>query len=301
MPEQAAPAFDTARVRAIVEAALEEDGARADVTTRALVPPGQRGHGEIVAKAGGVIAGLPVAAEAFAALDPEVRFAPLVADGARVAPGDVVARIEGPLASILSAERVALNFLQQLSGVATATRKLVDAVAGLGVRPDGRASARILDTRKTTPGLRELERYAVRLGGGHNHRFNLAASVLIKDNHLAAIRERGLAIAEAVELARREAPAGTPVEIEVTTLAEAREALDAGAEILLLDNMPVEEMRRAVELARGRARTEASGGVTLETVRAIAETGVDSISAGWITHSAPALDMSLELEVRERP
>lgn len=298
MPEERAPALDSALVRRIVEAALEEDGARRDVTTQALVPTNQRGVGVIVAKAEGVVCGLPVAAAAFAALDPSVRFQPLVSEGTAVAPGDHLARVDGPLAPILSGERVALNFLQRLSGVATATHRLVDAVAGLPVRPDGRASARIVDTRKTTPGLRALERYAVRVGGGHNHRFNLSDRVLIKDNHLAAARAQGLSIAQVLAQARRATPHELRIEIEVTTAEEAREALDAGADALLLDNMSVDEMRRVVALASGRALIEASGGVTLENVRAIAETGVNVISVGGITHSAPALDMSLEVAVR---
>jgi nicotinate-nucleotide pyrophosphorylase (carboxylating) len=284
MTDQLEPAL----VRRVVEAALEEDGARDDVTTQALVPADQQGRGTIVAKAEGVVCGLPVAAAAFAALAPSIAFEPLVSDGASIKQGDLLARIEGPLAPILSAERVALNLLQRLSGVATATRRMVDAVAGLPVR--------ILDTRKTTPSLRALERYAVRVGGGHNHRFNLSDAVLIKDNHLAACRARGLTIAQVIDQARGAAPQAMRIEIEVTTVDEAREALDAGATALLLDNMPLEEMRRAVQLAKGRAQVEASGGVRLDTVRAIAETGVDAISAGGLTHSAPALDMSLEIE-----
>jgi len=279
---------DPEAVRRAVEAALEEDGARDDVTTRALVLPEQRGRGEIVCKASGVVAGLPVAGAAFAALDPQVRFEALVADGASVAPGDVLARVEGPLAPILSGERVALNFLQRLSGIATATRCLVDAVAG--------TSARVYDTRKTAPGLRPLERYAVRAGGGVNHRYNLSDAVLIKDNHLAAARARGLSIAQIVEQARRAAPEGMRVEIEVTSLTEAREALDGAPDVILLDNMPPDEMREAVALRRGGVLFEASGNVTAENVRAIAETGVDIISSGALTHSARALDMSLELE-----
>lgn len=283
----------------MVEEALGEDGARRDVTTQALVPPDQQGTAVIVAKAQGVACGLPVAAAVFAALDPSLRFEARVAEGAAVAPGDVLARVEGTLAPILSGERVALNFVQRLSGVATATRRLVDAVSGLPVR--------IVDTRKTTPGLRALERYAVRVGGGHNHRFNLSDGVLIKDNHLAAARARGLSIAQVIEQARRAAPHTMRIEIEVTKVDEAIEALAAGADALLLDNMSLEEMRRVVAEAKGRAQTgarpgallEASGGVTLESVRAIAETGVDLISVGGITHSAPALDMSLELEPPE--
>lgn len=288
MPEQRLPGLDRALVRRIVEAALEEDGARRDVTTQALVPPDQRGAGTIVAKGEGVVAGLPVAAAVFAALDPSLRFEARVPEGAAVSRGDVLACLEGPLAAILSGERVALNFLQRLSGVATATRGLVDAVAGLDVR--------IVDTRKTTPGLRALERYAVRVGGGHNHRFNLRDGVLIKDNHLSAARARGLTIAQAIEQARGATPHTLRVEVEVATVDEAREALGGGADIVLLDNMPVEDMRQVVAAARGRAQTEASGGVTVGNVRAIAETGVGVISVGAITHSAPAVDMSLEVE-----
>lgn len=275
-------------VRRIVASALEEDGARRDVTTQALVPRDQQGRGVFMAKCEGVICGLPVVAATFAALDADVRVEPLVPEGAVVAPGDAIATIHGPLAPILSGERVALNLLQRLSGIATATRKLVDAVAGLDVR--------ILDTRKTTPGLRALERYAVRAGGGDNHRFNLGDGVLIKDNHLAAARSRGLTIAQIIDQARRAVPQGMAIEIEVTSLDEAREAVAAGADIVLLDNMPLEQMRQAVALRKGRVLFEASGGVTLGNVRAIAESGVDRISVGGITHSAPALDISLEID-----
>jgi len=281
---------DRRLVRRAVRAALDEDGAGRDVTTRALIPSDQRGGGTIVAKASGVVCGLAVAQAAFRLLDRKVAFEALVPEGTAVSPGDVLARVEGRLAPILSAERVALNFLQRLSGIATATRAHVDAVAGLDVR--------IVDTRKTTPGLRALERYAVRCGGGENHRFNLSDGVLIKDNHIAAARARGLTIADVVAQARRAAPHTLQIEIEVTSVGEAREALHAGADALLLDNMPVDAMREAVSLAKGRALLEASGGVTLENVRAIAETGVDVISIGGITHSAPALDISLELEPR---
>lgn len=282
------PELDLALVRRLVDAALEEDGARDDVTTRALVPGDQRGRGVFLAKASGVVCGLPVAEAAFAALDASVRFASLVLEGTFVAPGNELARVEGPLAPILSAERVALNFVQRLSGIATATRALVDAVYGLPVT--------ILDTRKTMPGLRPLERYAVRCGGGQNHRYNLGDAVLIKDNHLAAARARGLSIAQVLDEAKPAASSGMTIEIEVTTVDEAREAMDAGAASLLLDNMSLEDMRCVVALANGRATLEASGNVTIENVRAIAETGVDCISAGWITHSASALDMSLEIE-----
>ncbi|MEX2158295.1 MAG: carboxylating nicotinate-nucleotide diphosphorylase [Dehalococcoidia bacterium] len=280
--------LDPVYLHRIVLAALEEDGARNDVTTCALVAPDQRGRGAVLCNATGVIAGLPLAQATFAALDPQVRFEALVVDGAAVAAGDIVARVEGPLAPVLSGERVALNFLQRLSGIATLTQRFVDAVAGLPVR--------ILDTRKTTPGLRPLERYAVRAGGGENHRYNLSDAVLIKDNHIAASRTRGLTIEQIVSTAGAAAPAGMTVEIEASTVDEAREAIDAGADIVLLDNMAIDDMRRAVALRVGNVRFEASGGVTLDTVRAIAETGVDRISVGALTHSAVALDLSLELE-----
>jgi nicotinate-nucleotide pyrophosphorylase (carboxylating) len=287
MPEEFPPSLDEALVQPLVEAALDEDAARRDVTTTALIPPEQRGQGIIIAKAQGIIAGLPLAAAVFYALDSNVSFEGQVAEGARVSPGQHIARVEGALRPILAGERVALNFLQRLSGIATITASFVDALGGL--------STRLLDTRKTTPGLRALERYAVRAGGGHSHRFHLADGILIKDNHLAAARARGLSLTQAVRQARLGAPHTLRVEVEVTSLDEAQEALAAGADIVLMDNMNVEEMRRVVEMTRGRALTEASGGITLENVRAVAETGVDFISVGAITHSAPALDMSLEL------
>jgi len=281
--------LDLAAMRRLIDVALDEDGARDDITTKALVPGDQEGRGAFLAKAPGVVCGLPIAAAAFAALDTSVRFEVLVGEGALVAPGDELARARGLLAPILNAERVALNFVQRLSGIATATRALVDAVSGLPVA--------ILDTRKTIPGLRSLERYAVLCGGGENHRYNLSDAVLIKDNHLAAARARGLSIAQVLDSVRRGSPPGLKMEIEVTSTQEAQEALDAGATSLLLDNMSLEEMRCVVAVARGRATLEASGNVTAETIRAIAETGVDCISVGWITHSAPALDVSLEIDL----
>ncbi|HLF79061.1 MAG TPA: carboxylating nicotinate-nucleotide diphosphorylase [Dehalococcoidia bacterium] len=280
--------LDQDLVRRLVRAALEEDGAFHDVTTETTVPAGQRGRGVFLAKDNGVIAGLPLAEAAFAALDPSVEMRLVLRDGDWVEPGRVMAEIEGPLAPILSAERIALNFLQRLSGTATATRALVDAAAG--------TKARIVDTRKTTPGLRALERYAVRVGGGHNHRFNLADGVLIKDNHLAAGRSRGLSLGAIIAAARAGAPHTLRIEVEVTTLEETGEALAAGADVILLDNMTPEQMAQAVRMVAGRALTEASGGVTIANVRAIAETGVDIISSGSVTHSARALDISLEIE-----
>jgi nicotinate-nucleotide pyrophosphorylase (carboxylating) len=292
MNEQRLPMLDPMLLRRVVEAALEEDAARRDLTTQALVPPDQHGAATVTIKGEGVLAGLPVAATTFAALDPSLHFEPRLSEGSAVSPGIAAARIEGALAPVLSAERVALNFLQRLSGIATATRRLIDSIAYAGLA--GRV--RIVDTRKTTPGLRALERYAVRVGGGHNHRFNLADGVLIKDNHLAAARARGASIGQLIQQARLAAPHVMRIEIEVTTWSQAIEAISAGADILLLDNMPPEEMRRVVEAAQGRALVEASGGVTLDNIRAVAETGVDFISVGSLTHSAPALDMSLEVE-----
>ncbi|MPZ49322.1 MAG: carboxylating nicotinate-nucleotide diphosphorylase [Dehalococcoidia bacterium] len=280
--------MDPDALRNVVWSALEEDGAFRDVTTQALVPPDQRGRGVFLAKDAGVIAGLPVAATAFAAIDEEITLRFSIDEGDWVEPGQVFGELEGPLGSILSGERVALNFLQRLSGTATATRALVDAVAGLPVR--------VVDTRKTTPGLRTLERYAVRVGGGANHRYNLADGILIKDNHIAAGRARGLDIPQIIAAARAGAPHTLRVEIEVTTYAEAEEALAGAADVVLLDNMNVEEMARAARLLKGHALTEASGGVTIANIRAVAEAGVDIISSGSITHSAKALDISLDIE-----
>ena len=275
-------------IDAAVLAALEEDGAFGDVTTRALIPPERWGRGVFVAKQPGVVAGLAVAAAAMTALDASVSFDTLVEDGGFVREGHELAEVEGPLLAVLGAERVALNFLQRLSGIATLTREFVDAV--------GDTRARILDTRKTTPGLRHFERYAVRAGGGRNHRFNLGDGVLIKDNHIAAARQAGRgSLGQVVAQARAGAPHTLRIEIEVTSPDEAQEAADGGADVILLDNMSVEDMRRAVELIGGRAAVEASGGITLENVRAVAEAGVDFISVGRLTHSAPALDISLEV------
>jgi nicotinate-nucleotide pyrophosphorylase (carboxylating) len=281
------PRLREAHLRRLATDALKEDRAWQDVTTAALVPPEQKGRGVIIAREEGVLAGLPMAEAVFQAVDPSLRWRPLAPEGSRLSPGQEVARIEGSLAAVLHAERVALNFLTHLSGVATATARLVAAINGLPVG--------IRDTRKTTPGLRALEKYAVRVGGGQSHRLALADAVLIKDNHLAALRARGLGIAEALRLAHQQAPAGMRVQIEVTTVDEARQALEAGAGELLLDNMPPEDMRRVVEMAQGRAVLEASGGISLQNVRRVAETGVDYISVGAITHSARALDMSLEV------
>jgi nicotinate-nucleotide pyrophosphorylase (carboxylating) len=278
--------LDEASLHQIVLMALEEDGAFDDVTTGALVPSELRGKAALIAKQAGVVAGLPVVAAVFRVVDPSLAFRPLVEESARVEPGKVIAEIEGPAQTILRGERVALNFLQRLSGIATATARLVELVDGL--------PARILDTRKTTPGLRALERYAVRTGGGQNHRWNLATGILVKDNHWQAVKATGRDAVSVVRRLREKAP-GMKVEVEVTSVEEARQALDAGVDALLLDNMGLEDMRQVVAMARGKATTEASGGITAATVRAVAETRVDFISVGAITHSAPALDISLEL------
>lgn len=277
----------TSSIRDIVERALVEDLGHGDVTTDSLIPPDARGQATVVVKADGVVAGLEVALEVFRQVDPSTRSHILVEDGAEVSPGDLVADLEGSVAGILKAERVALNFLQRLSGIATATNAYVKAVQG--------TKARIIDTRKTVPGLRQLEKYAVRVGGGHNHRYNLADGILIKDNHIAALRAREFGLAEIVELARERSPHTLRVEIEVESVDEAIEAVEGGADVVLLDNMTPEEMRRVVELSGGRALLEASGGVTLDTVRAVAETGVDLISVGALTHSVRALDISLDM------
>ncbi|HXG37052.1 MAG TPA: carboxylating nicotinate-nucleotide diphosphorylase [Dehalococcoidia bacterium] len=280
--------IDKSGLQRLVEQALAEDRAREDATTAIFIPPAQRGRGIFVSKARGVVCGLPVAAVVFAALDLSLAWRSLVHDGASIQPGDKLAEVEGALAPILSAERVALNFLQHLSGIATLTRRFLEQLSG--------TSARLRDTRKTVPGLRDLQKYAVRIGGGSNHRLHLADGVLLKDNHLSALRARGLTLADAVRLARDSA-GDLPVEIEVTTVAEAAEALDAGAAELLLDNMPPAQMREVVALADGRAVLEASGGITLETAREVAQTGVDFLAVGALTHSARALDISLDVEI----
>jgi len=276
------------KVKQIVSTALGEDLASGDVTTESLVPFALEGKASILVKRDGVLAGIDVAKEVFRQVDPSLHFKAPVKDGAKVRKGDVVATVEGKVASILKAERTALNFLQHLSGIATETARYVDAVSG--------TKAVITDTRKTIPGLRLLEKYAVRAGGGRNHRLNLGDGVLIKDNHLVILRSSGVGLGEAVKKARKRAPRAMKVEVEVESVKQAREALSAGADIIMLDNMKVKGMRKVVELVRGRALLEASGGITLDKVRSVAETGVYLISVGALTHSAKALDISLEVE-----
>ncbi len=270
-------------VEGTVRHALEEDlGQAGDLTTRSVVAPTAVTKAEIVARDTGVLAGAQVATLAFMLVDSELTVRFCASDGSTVGPGDVVAVVEGAALSILTAERTALNFLGHLSGVATATRGLVQAVEG--------TRARICCTRKTTPGLRALEKYAVRVGGGVNHRLGLDGAILIKDNHIAVAG----GVAEALAAAQASAGPLTPIEIEVDTLAQLDAALAGGAAVILLDNMAPSVLREAVEKVDGRARLEASGHVTVDTVRDIAETGVDYISSGWITHSAPALDFGLD-------
>jgi nicotinate-nucleotide pyrophosphorylase (carboxylating) len=292
------------QIEEIIDRALAEDLGRGDFTTEALIPGDQQGTGFIVAKEEGILAGTGVAKQVFQRIDPKLEVEILLVDGARVKPGSKVAKVSGSIASILKAERVALNFLQRLSGIASETNRYVEAVKGLPVR--------IMDTRKTTPGLRSLEKYAVRVGGGENHRMNLGDGILIKDNHLMALRSQGLNIKEIIAKARQNAPLSlrgakrrsnlqakqTQVEVEVGTVSEALEAVEAGADIIMLDNMNLEDMRKAVKSIHGHALIEASGGITLDNVRAVAETGVDFISIGALTHSARALDISLELEAQ---
>ncbi|MBI2866190.1 MAG: carboxylating nicotinate-nucleotide diphosphorylase [Chloroflexi bacterium] len=275
------------RVRRLVAEALEEDSSWQDITTLALVPPEVQGTGEIVAKAPGVLAGIEVAELAFALRDPLLEFRRGLSDGTPLEPGMRVATVRGQVTSILAAERTALNFLQRLCGIATATSRYVQAVAG--------TKARIVDTRKTTPGLRLLEKYAVRVGGGHNHRTHLGDGVLVKDNHLAALSAAGVDMVEGLRRLRRRLPHTLRLEVEVSSLEQLQAALEAGVDAVLLDNMPLEMMRRAVGRVAGKAIVEASGGIRLDNVRAVAETGVDLISIGALTHSAPALDLSLEL------
>ncbi|AMW06504.1 nicotinate-nucleotide pyrophosphorylase [Gemmatimonas phototrophica] len=265
--------------------ALQEDEAFNDVSTIATVVSTRHVRSAIVARHDGVIAGIPLAIEAFRQLDPSVTIRVEAEDGTRVAAGATVLALTGHARGMLSAERTALNYLQHLSGIATLTARFVDAIAG--------TRARILDTRKTTPGWRTLEKYAVRAGGGTNHRLDLRSGVLIKDNHLAAI---GGDVAMAVARARALAIPGTPVQVECDTLDQVEAALAAGADWVLLDNMAPDVLRDAVARCQGRVTTEASGGVSLDTVRLIAESGVDRISIGAITHSAPALDLGLDFD-----
>lgn len=272
----------------VVDAALAEDlGEAGDVTSRATVPAGATGTAAIVARRGGVVAGLPAVRAVFARVDEDVRLGPRCQDGDPVAGGTVLAEVSGPLAALLAAERTALNLLGHLSGVATRTRAFVEAVAGTGCR--------IRDTRKTTPGLRLLDKAAVAAGGGDNHRLGLSDALLVKDNHIAAAGGAGEAARRAVAGA-----GGRPVEVEIDDLEQLEPVLEAGVTEVLLDNLAPPQLAEAVARTAGRARLEASGSVTLETVRTVAETGVDCIAVGALTHSAPWLDVALEVAPGDR-
>jgi len=271
-------------VKTIIEKALSEDIGPGDVTSVATIPVGSTSTAEMLAKQDFVLAGLDVSLEVFHTLDAAVQFTRFAQDGDRIKSGKVIARLSGSTRVLLAGERVALNLLQHMSGIATLTSKYVEQIKGF--------KAQVLDTRKTLPGLRQLEKYAVRMGGGVNHRFGLYDGVLIKDNHIKAAG----GITNAIESARKQARNLLKIEVETKSLDDVREALAAKADIIMLDNMSLDTMREAVKLINDRAPVEASGNVTLETIRAVAETGVDFISSGTLTHSAPAVDISMKIK-----
>ncbi len=277
----------TPDTEAIIDRALAEDVRGGDVTTEALIPPGLTGQALLVAEEHGVLSGLETALAVFRRVDPEVETEARAEEGASLDPGMVVGSVCGPVAALLTAERTALNFVRRLSGIATETSRYVREVAGY--------RARILDTRKTTPGLRSLEKRAVAAGGGVNHRRGLDDGVLIKDNHAAALRAQGMSLAQIIRKARANAPHTLKIEVEIEEPAQVEEAVSAGADILLLDNMTAADIAASVRLAAGRALTEASGRISLENVREVAAAGVDLISVGALTHSSGALDFSLDL------
>jgi nicotinate-nucleotide pyrophosphorylase (carboxylating) len=283
-----APVPSERLLREYARSALDEDVGGGDVTTDLLVPADTTVTAMLVARKPGVVCGLPLARLVFLEMDPGVRVELIAADGDGVAAGDTLLEATGPARAILGAERVALNFVGRLSGIASLTRSHVDAIDGTG--------ARIVDTRKTTPGLRVLEKYAVRCGGGHNHRFGLSDGFMLKDNHRAALGAVGRDVVGAVRAARERLGHTIAITIEVDEIGQVAAALDAGADSILLDNMSTAQLEQAVRQIDGDALAEASGGITLESVRAVAETGVDLISVGALTHSAPALDVALDLE-----
>jgi nicotinate-nucleotide pyrophosphorylase (carboxylating) len=272
----------TKAMDAAIEAALREDMPKGDITSESIIPSDARSEAFFLAKEEGVLAGMDVASRVFARIDTSVIFIERFRDGARFNRGDKLARMKGPTIALLKGERTALNFLQHLSGVATVTRQYVEAISG--------TKTRILDTRKTTPGLRLLEKFAVKTGGGTNHRLSLSDMALIKDNHLRYVGN----VAEALRRARAMVAPGIRIEVEAASLLQVREALAAGADMIMLDNMPIQTMQQAVQLAAGRVPLEASGNMTLDRVRAVAETGVDYISVGALTHSARAIDISMD-------
>ncbi|EWS81312.1 carboxylating nicotinate-nucleotide diphosphorylase [Brachybacterium phenoliresistens] len=279
-----------AHIDRVVAAALAEDAPWGDATGEAFLPATARARAELRAREAGVLAGAEVFAAAFRLTDPAVQVTLHAADGDAFAAGDVLAAVEGPARAVVQAERIALNFTQRMSGIATLTRAFVDAVAGTG--------ARITDTRKTTPGLRAVERHAVRAGGGINHRFSLSDAVMAKDNHLAVLREQGLDLTGAIRAARERLGHTTRMEVEVDRLDQIEPVIAGGVDVIMLDNFSLEDLVRGVEIVAGRAVVEASGNVTLETVGAIARTGVDVISSGALTHSVRSLDLGLDVQVR---
>ena len=281
------PSFE-AQIDHIIDLALAEDISHGDVTSEALIPPELQGKASILVKAEGILAGGEIARKVFLKADPSLKVEVLIKDGAKIKPGDIAATVAARVSSILKAERVVLNFLQRLSGIASQTAQYIAKVRGLDVR--------ITDTRKTTPGLRSLEKYAVRMGGGQNHRLHLGDGILIKDNHLVALRALGMSLKDIVTKAKQNAPRGLKVEVEVNTTQEALDAVEAGADIIMLDNMSPDEMRHAASLIPRQVKIEASGGITLDNVQTVAGTGVNLISVGALTHSSKALDNSLELE-----
>ncbi len=276
------------QVDRIIDLALAEDTGGGDITSQILIPADLAGRAAIVAKEEGILAGGDIARLVFVRAEPSLAVELLIPDGEGLKAGDRVATIAGNVAGILRAERVALNFLSRLSGVASETARYVARVKGFATI--------ITDTRKTAPGMRLLDKYAVRIGGGQNHRLHLGDGILIKDNHIAALRALGMSLADIITRARKNAPEGLKIEIEVDTTAEAIEAANAGADIVMLDNIPPDQIKRVMELMPAKVKTEASGGITLDNVRTVALAGVDTISVGAITHSAKALDFSLELE-----
>lgn len=279
---------ETIELIRIVRQALSEDTSDGDLTTNSLIPESEKASANFISKEPGVISGFFVVEEVFKQIDPQLRFKPSYVDGDNVNESQSLANVSGKLGSILKAERTALNFLQRMSGISTMTAKFVGCVK--------HTQASILDTRKTVPGLRSLDKYAVTAGGGINHRGNLGDGILIKDNHINVLQSKGLDIERIIQKARDSAPDTLKIEIEVETLQQVKSAINGGADILLLDNMPIEIMQRSVELCSGKCLTEASGGITLNNVTDVAETGVDMISIGAITHSVKALDISLDIE-----
>jgi nicotinate-nucleotide pyrophosphorylase (carboxylating) len=273
-----------------IDRALEEDSVGADVTTNSLIPPHLEARAFLVPKEPGILAGLEVAAETFRRVDPNLVYTQKLLDGDRVEGGEIVATISGSMASILTAERTALNFLQRMSGIATLTDQYIQAVKG--------TSSSITDTRKTVPGLRLLDKYAVSIGGGRNHRMSLADGVLIKDNHLAALQAEGIDLGQAIKRARARAPHTVKIEVEVESIEAAIAAANAGADIVMLDNMSPTDMRTVVDQIAAHCTVEASGGITLANVAEVAQSGVDIISIGALTHSPRALDISLDYETK---